>query len=100
MLACSHIAVHARAVPLIARGARRRSPDAHSCRPCRARSRARIACAALAPSGAATPTSPPACCGRARRCRARGSWCRQGADRAARVGGRAAVGASRTSRWT
>eukprot|EP00966_Prymnesium_polylepis_P295294 6819145-Prymnesium_polylepis.2 len=91
-----HIAAHARAVPLIARDSRHRSPDARSFQPRRACSRARIACAALPPLGAATPTSPPSCHGRARRCRSRGSGCWQGGDRAVRSGGRAAIGASRT----
>jgi hypothetical protein len=91
-----HIAVHTRPAPPIARDSRHRSPDAHSFQPRRARSRARFACAALPPLGAAKPARPPSCHGRARRCRSRGSGSREGPERAGRVGGRAAIGASCT----
>eukprot|EP00966_Prymnesium_polylepis_P106320 2462608-Prymnesium_polylepis.1 len=51
-----HIAMHARVAHAIARDSLVHSPDAHVFQPLRTRSRARFACPALLPLGAATST--------------------------------------------
>eukprot|EP00966_Prymnesium_polylepis_P136200 3147216-Prymnesium_polylepis.1 len=53
-------------------------------------------CLAAVSCGAATPPRSPTCSGRARGCCSLGNGCWEGAERAARSGGRAVIGASRT----
>eukprot|EP00966_Prymnesium_polylepis_P319786 7376213-Prymnesium_polylepis.1 len=94
-----HTAAHTRVAALICVEPSNHSPYAHCSQACRTRGRTRCSCASLplVRRHLPGPQHVPFCA-RARRCCSRGNGYREGAERAARSGGYAVVGESRTVR--